>query len=113
MSIENETKLNLSEAARLAPGKPHVSAIWRHCRVGVLAANGERIKLEHTRFGRRVFTSAEAIERFGQRLAAADAEHFDSRNGNRNVTPKGRTPRQRERDIERATERLKAAGIAE
>ena len=70
--------LSLSQAARLVPGRPHASSLWRWCRKGIGARNGDRIHLEHRRFGNRLFTSAAALERFSQRLAEADLEHFDN-----------------------------------
>ena len=67
--LPNETKLTLVQAAKLAPGRPHASTVWRWCREGI---NG--VRLEYVRFGRRIFTSAEALERFASALASADPE---------------------------------------
>ena len=74
--LANEEKLTLTQAAKLAPGRPHASSLWRHCRKGCKARSGERIHLEHVRFGGRVYTTAGAIERFSEKLARADAEYF-------------------------------------
>ena len=74
--LENEQKLTLTEASKKAPGRPHASTMWRLCRKGVKAANGERIYLEHIRFGSKIYTSAPAIERLAARVAQADMEHF-------------------------------------
>ena len=68
--------ITLSQAAKLAPGRPHASTIWRWCRRGVLSRNGERIRLEHIRMGGKIFTKAIWVEAFGRQLAAADAEYF-------------------------------------
>lgn len=110
--IAKEPKLTLTQATRHWPGQPHPSTIWRACRKGVRAANGARIHLEHARFGRRVYTSREAIERFGQRLAAADAEHFAAPNGNEpRETRPTTTPTTRQKTIEAAKQRLAEDGI--
>lgn len=69
--------LSIDEAARNVPGKPNPSAVWLWCRKGVLARIGERIYLEHQRFGGKLFTSEDALQRFGETLAVADREHFE------------------------------------
>lgn len=74
--MNEEFNLTLSEASRLVPGRPHHSSLWRWCRKGVLARNGQRIHLEHRRFGGRIFTSTQALERFSKQLADADCEYF-------------------------------------
>ena len=76
-----ENGLTLAEAARLVPGQPHPSCLWRWARYGIKARGGERVRLEHSRFGGRVFTSREALETFGRTLAERDAEYFDVREG--------------------------------
>jgi replicative DNA helicase len=35
--LANEEKLTLTQAAKLAPGRPHASSLWRHCRKGCIA----------------------------------------------------------------------------
>ncbi len=62
----------LSEAANLLPHRPHASAVWRWCRRGALARNGERIRLPHVRAGRRLLVSEAELFRFLERVAAAD-----------------------------------------
>ncbi|MCI0630465.1 MAG: DUF1580 domain-containing protein, partial [Phycisphaerales bacterium] len=59
-----EELITLVEAAKLSPGRPSVNAVWRWCRRGVRARNGERIRLEHVRAGGRIFTSAAGLGRF-------------------------------------------------
>ena len=76
--IETERHLTLSEAARISPGRPHVNSIWRACRKGIKARNGERVKLEHIRFGGRIYTSAEALARFAKRVADAGGDYVDA-----------------------------------
>lgn len=73
--------ITLSKAAQLAPGRPSSNAMWRWARRGVLARSGERIRLEHIRVGGKIFTTAGWVREFGERLAAADARHFQQRGG--------------------------------
>ena len=73
---ENESRIGLSEAAKIAPGRPHLSSVWRWCRKGCIARNGARVRLDHERVGNRVFTSREALQRFAQALTEADEEYF-------------------------------------
>lgn len=70
----------LTQLAKDLPGRPHASTVWRWCRKGVKSRTGDRIQLEHVRIGCRVFSSTQAIERFGRRLADADASHFSKAN---------------------------------
>lgn len=66
--IQHETKLTLTEAAKRSPGRPHASTLWRWCREGL-----HGVRLEYVRFGRRIFTSTEALDRFAQALADTDS----------------------------------------
>ncbi len=75
--IENEILIELADAAKAAPGAPHVSAIWRWCRKGIKVRSGDRLRLDHVRVGGRIFTSRPALARFFKALAEADAAHFD------------------------------------
>ncbi len=68
--------LTLSQAARFTPGEVSPNAIWRWCRQGVRSRGGDRIRLRHVRQGGRLFTTRRWLEEFGERLAAADAQHF-------------------------------------
>lgn len=71
--LQIETKLSLSQAAKQAPGRPHASTLWRWCRGGL-----HGVRLEYVRFGRRIFTSMEAMDRFAAALAAHDEQRpFD------------------------------------
>ncbi|MBL4808871.1 MAG: DUF1580 domain-containing protein [Phycisphaerales bacterium] len=69
--------LTLAQAAKIAPGRPSANCVWRWCREGVKSASGDRIRLKHTRFGSRIFTTRQWLNDFGQALAEADAAHFD------------------------------------
>ena len=75
--LADETKITLTQGTKVWPGRPHVSTLWRACRKGIRAADGTRIFLEHARFGAKIFTSAEAINRFGEQIAVADSRHFN------------------------------------
>lgn len=91
-----EDLLSINEAAREAPGRPHIATVWRWINRGVRG-----IKLETVMIGGRRFTSREALEQFFARLTAASAgEPLPIR-----------TSRQRRRDIERAERELAEAGI--
>lgn len=99
--------LTLSQASRLVPGHPHATSIWRWCRKGILARNGQRVHLEHRRFGGRIFTSAQALERFSERLVDADREHFAARS-TRDPAP---AQRERTQGIEAAHRGLREMGF--
>lgn len=71
-----DAHLTLAQASRIAPGRPSTNCLWRWCRRGVLARNGERVRLEHIRAGGKIFTTAAWVDEFGRRLADADAEYF-------------------------------------
>lgn len=106
INLRNETLLSLTDAARAVPpidGKrPHVSTLWRWCRKGVRG-----VQLDYVRLGHRVCTSEEALARFAHRLAEADSPPGSTESRGKNK----RTPRARERDIQRAEAELNAAGI--
>jgi len=102
MLSEDNDYLSLTEAAKIVPGRPHTSSLWRACRKGVLGRNGERIYLEHVRFGGRIYTTKDALETYARRLTEADAEYFASKGGRCVDTT---------RADERAERELAAAGI--
>lgn len=70
--------INFTQAAKIAPGRPSANAVWRWARKGITARNGQRIKLQHVRQGGKLFTCREWLHAFGEQLAAADNEHFDT-----------------------------------
>jgi hypothetical protein len=72
-----EEHITLSQAAKLAPGRPSPNCVWRWCREGVKAASGTRVRLKHVRFGSRIYTTRQWLNDFGLALAEADAAHFD------------------------------------
>lgn len=69
--------ITLTEAAKIAPGRPSTNCVWRWCRKGVLSRGGERVRLQHRRVGGKIFTTVAWLEEFGQALAEADTRHFD------------------------------------
>lgn len=69
--------ITLTEAAKIAPGRPSTNCIWRWCRRGVKARGGERVRLQHVRIGGMIYTTARWLEAFGRALADADAKYFD------------------------------------
>lgn len=105
----SEKKITLAQATRLAPGRPHPSTLWRWARRGVRARNGEQVHLEHGRFGRTIFTTAEALNRFADRLTRADSKHFEAEQGRPAVT--NPTRRDRQRAIRQAQADCAAADI--
>ena len=101
--MEEQKLIPLAEAARLMPCGPTSNTIWRWCRRGIRG-----IRLEYLRLGHRVVTSEAAIGRFAQRLAEADTPPMSAAP---TQPPKKRTPRRRERDIQKAEATLAQAGI--
>ena len=110
--MTQEQNLTLAQAARLAPNKPHVSTLWRWCRIGIKARNGHRITLEHWRYGGKIYTSPEAMKRFAKHLSEADAQHFNRDSDHPQVTPvKDTNDRHHASAIRKAEAQCKAAGI--
>lgn len=72
-----DDQITLTAAAKLAPGRPSTNCMWRWCRRGVKARDGQRIRLQHTRVGGKIFTCLTWLEAFGRQLADADAKYFD------------------------------------
>jgi hypothetical protein len=59
-----ERMLTLSEAAKRTPGRPHASTLFRW------ATKGRRgVKLEIFEFGRRLFTTMDAVNDFARAVA--------------------------------------------
>lgn len=68
--------ITLTDAAKIAPGRPSTNCVWRWCRRGVLSRGGERVRLQHLRIGGMIYTTARWLEEFGRKLAEADAKYF-------------------------------------
>jgi hypothetical protein len=105
---ESHQHLTLAQASHIAPGRPSVNCLWRWARRGVVARNGERIKLQHIRVGGRIYTSREWLDEFGRLLAEADAAHFDRFHDSGNVS---QTDRSRQEHIAQVEHELNEAGL--
>ena len=109
-------------AARRLPNRPHVSALWRWCRLGIRGRGGDRVRLEHTRIGMRLYDClrprSASLADFGRRLEEADREHFDARHVDhtparghrRQARARGGSSSSSQR-LEAAAARLKEAGL--
>ena len=102
--------ITLAEAAKLAPGRPSASAIWRWARRGIKSRTGVRIKLHHVRAGRRVFTTVADLRRFLAAVAEADSPYFDEKPGGASPSRR-RSDRDGRRAVARAEEALESEGI--
>jgi hypothetical protein len=122
--IPNTEHISLTEVAKVAPGRPSANCVWRWCRRGVKARDGQRIRLQHVRVGGKIFTKREWVDEFGRRLAAADADYFMQREAaaaelaarqapppRRNRTHRSRFDERRRAEIEAAERELDARGI--
>ncbi len=102
--LRDETVITFAEAARSLPplnGRHvHTSTLWRWARRGCRG-----VKLEVRRLGGRFVTSIEALDRFGEALAAIDLPQ--------RAEPPSKSPtdRQREKSIEQAEKVLSAGGM--
>ena len=83
--------LTLTQAAKIAPGRPSTNCLWRWCRRGVRSRGGERVRLQHIRIGGKIYTSARWLDEFGRALAEADQVYFDLE---QEPAPEPRRPRQ-------------------
>jgi len=109
--LHDESLITLTEAARLLPrmnGKRiAVSTLWRWATAGVRG-----VRLETRRLGRRILTSAEALERFTAALAELPPESSRPFTApNPLLHPRGRTPAQRRQAVERAKADLIKRGM--
>ncbi|MBW3598552.1 MAG: DUF1580 domain-containing protein [Planctomycetes bacterium] len=98
MSIDTQSEelLSIKEAVGHFPTSPNVTTVWRWALYGVRG-----VKLESALIGGQRRTSKEAIERFIEATTArAAGEPVEIR-----------TPRRRQRDIERAAAELERDGI--
>jgi len=92
-TTETPQYITMTEAAKLAPGRPSTSCIWRWCRRGVKARDGQRVRLEHVRVGGMIYTTAAWLDAFGRALAEADAKYFDLCEAVAEASAAVRTPR--------------------
>lgn len=108
IDLKNESPISLAAAARLLPparkGRPvSVSCIYRWLSEGIVAPNGERVRLEAMRLGGRWLTSVAALERF----ARAQTPRY----GDADDKPVMRTTVARNRAAERASRELERIGV--
>lgn len=99
-----ECLIPLTEAAKRLPGRPALSTVWRWATKG---QNG--IRLETRRYGRKWFTSAEALDDFARALAARSIERLDKPTP-APPKPKARSEARRAKDIGDAKDRLRKLG---
>jgi hypothetical protein len=74
-----ETPLSLTEVCRKLPvglggSELHLSTVLRWCTVGVKSPDGTVVRLEAVRVGKRWVTSAEALNRFIDRITPTYAK---------------------------------------
>lgn len=103
--LKNETVIDLTQAAKLLPNRPHTSSLWRWARKGIGG-----IRLDYIRAGRRILTSVEAVDRFCRALAEADEVSPRSAHETATRTTHAR-PAQRQAAIDQAKRELEAAGF--
>jgi integrase len=77
IDLSAETVIPLSAAPKNLPsshtGRPvSFPTVWRWALQGILAADGQRIRLETLKLGGRTVTSMEALQRFAERLSAPE-----------------------------------------
>ena len=105
IDINEESVFSLSQAAKVLPSidgrRPHPSTIWRWCTRGIRG-----VHLEHVRVGGRVCTSADALNRFVNKLAEADSQEQSHP-----TSPRPRTAERRAEEISAADAELAAAGL--
>ena len=110
LDITKETPISLTEATKILPPidgrRLHVSSVWRWARKGIGG-----ITLEYVRVGGRVCTSAEAISRFVNALAALDGVPAARTPVPQSPATRKRSASQRAKDIQRAEGELAKAGI--
>ena len=106
--------ITLTEAAKICPkvnGKRlSTVTMWRWTMKGVAG-----VRLEHTRIGRCVFTTEEALNRFCRDVASARVEQGAPKSsalaGARASQPQKSAVKQRERQISQARARMTARGM--
>ena len=76
--------LTLREASELLPSKPAVATVWRWARRGVEVPEiNTLVRLQYAWIGRRVFTTAEWLDDFIDRMTAARTAQEMCRAGGR------------------------------
>ena len=112
--------LSLEQAKHYVPGdrKPGYLTMWRWARKGLMPkGGGRRIRLRHVRMGCNLFTKEKWMLEFAERLAEADAQHFEDENEVSGPAPLRSTskrklnPRRRLSRQTKANQTLREAGI--
>lgn len=114
IDLNAEQLIDLTKASKLLPiinGKRvSTNAIWRWCRKGI-----QGTQLEYVRVGRRIFTSAQALNRFTNALAAADRKYAeevsDTYSTRRRRRPASQLATERRLRYEQAVRELEEAGL--
>ena len=107
--VVSEKLISFAQAAAMFPSSRRdrpvsPSCIWRWFRHGVRLANGQVVRLEAVKVAGRHLTSVEAVRRFVASQQIDDAAVPDRPTENR---PTSRSPARRQRDSERALEKVK------
>ncbi len=117
--VRVEEHLSLSEACKIAPGRPSTNCVWRWCRRGVLSRSGERVHLRHVRVGGKIFTTAGWLDDFSRALTDADAKYFRQNEDDAAPQPAQSCPKRRRQrfehhrreTVESANQELDDAGL--
>lgn len=112
--MQEQNLLTLAEAAQKTPGRVSAAAVWRWSRKGIKARSGTIVNLEHIRVGGKLYTSAEALDRFFRATAQADSGYFDAAeepSGGPDASPPHDDSRPRSVAKSEAESILKDAGI--
>ena len=111
-SNENDSELlDMKAEAKLVPTQPPPAVIWRWCRKGVLARNGQRVYLEHRRYGRRLYTTRAALDAFAKATAEADKDHLAVPSVPTPTRTRNRDEARRRADVDAARARLQEGGL--
>ena len=108
--------ITMEAAAKAAPVPVTALTVWRWARNGTKSRGGRRVYLKTVRVGQRLFTTRADIGRYLEDLAAADMEHFQSRNpdpapATAKAKAKRDTAARRDHQKAAAWKRLQSAGI--
>jgi hypothetical protein len=110
--VQTDELITLTVAATATANRVHPSSLWRWCRRGCKARNGRQIRLRHVRIAGRVYTSRQWLDEFMETLTAADIEHFSPPAApTKPGKIRGRSERERQRDVESAERRCEALGV--
>jgi hypothetical protein len=94
MGVDSQALITFQEAAKILPGRPHYSTLWRWATSGL-----DGVRLRSVRVGRKRATTVAWLMEFFQRREPPDA------------SDRPRTQRQRERAIQRAERELEHMGV--